>query len=182
MYKNFARNLSQSFLVLIIFHCSFTPMALSRRKTRPYLLQALYSRSLIGPEFSEKSFLVNFFDTGTPDILDMAYFDAMFAGVIEKEGELLAIIHRYAPKFDLTTMPISNLLPIMIAAYEMLYLTIDTIPEKVSINEAIELTKTFSDDSARTMVNGVLNALKNEKTTILEVIKKETVTPHFFIS
>lgn len=79
-------------------------------------------------------------------------------------------------------MPISNLLPIMIAAYEMLYLTIDTIPEKVSINEAIELAKTFSDDNARTMVNGVLNALKNEKTTILEVIKKDAMPPHFFIS
>lgn len=79
-------------------------------------------------------------------------------------------------------MPISNLLPIMIAAYEMLYLTMDTIPEKVSINEAIELAKTFSDDNARTMVNGVLNALKNEKTTILEVIKKDTMPPHFFIS
>lgn len=105
----------------------------------------------------------------------------MFSGIIEKEGELLTIIHKYAPKFDITTMPVGNLIPIMIASYEMLYLTLDTIPEKVSINEAIELAKTFSDDTARTMVNGVLNALKDEKGTILETIKTNILAPRFFI-
>ena len=105
----------------------------------------------------------------------------MFSGVIEKEGELLAIIHKYAPKFDITSMPVGNLLPIMIASYEMLYLTIDSIPEKVSINEAIELSKTFSDDTARMMVNGVLNALKDEKGTILETIKINPLKPRFFV-
>jgi|GEM_PF-6545055 len=60
-------------------------MALSRRKTRPYLLQALYSRSLIGPSFEETSFLANFFDTEVSNILDMVYFDAMFTGIIARE-------------------------------------------------------------------------------------------------
>lgn len=111
----------------------------------------------------------------------MPYFQAMFAGVVEREGELLTIVHKYAPKFDIATMPVGNLLPIMIASYEMLYLTTDTIPEKVSINEAIELAKTFSDDMARTMVNGVLNALKDEKGTILETIKEDMLAPRLFV-
>lgn len=78
-------------------------------------------------------------------------------------------------------MPVGNLLPIMIAAYEMLYLTMDKIPERVSINEAIELAKTFSDDATRTLVNGVLNALKNEKETVLEIIKTDILAPRFFV-
>lgn len=69
----------------------------------------------------------------------------------------------------------------MIASYEMLYLTLDTIPEKVSINEGIELAKMFSDDTARTMVNGVLNALKDDKITIIESIKTNTLAPRFFV-
>jgi N utilization substance protein B len=105
----------------------------------------------------------------------------MFIGVIDKEAELLTIIHKYAPKFDITTMPVWNLLPIMIASYEMLYLTMDAIPEKVSINEGIELAKLFSDDTARTMVNGVLNTLKDERATILESIKTELLSPRFFV-
>lgn len=153
----------------------------SRRKTRSYLLQALYARSMGGVNFEEQAFFHAFFDELVSTSLDIPYFQAMFSGVIEKEGELLTIIHRYAPKFDITSMPVGNLLPIMIASYEMLYLTIDSIPEKVSINEAIELSKTFSDDTARTMVNGVLNALKNEKTTIIEVIKKDTMKARFFV-
>ncbi len=111
----------------------------------------------------------------------MPYFQAMFSGIITKESELLTLIHKYAPKFDIATMPIGNLLPIMIAAYEMLYLDLDVIPEKVSINEAIELAKIFSDDTAKTMVNGVLNALKEEKTTIVEVLKVHMLAPRFFI-
>jgi len=134
-----------------------------------------------GANFDEQTFLHAFFDEAARESMDIPYFQAMFAGVIEKEGELLTIIHKYAPKFDITTMPVGNLLPIMIASYEMLYLTIDTIPEKVSINEAIELSKTFSDDTARTMVNGVLNALKDEKETILETIKTNTLAPRFFV-
>lgn len=153
----------------------------SRRKTRSYLLQALYARSMGGVHFEETTFLQAFFDESAITCLDMPYFQAMFFGVIEKEGELLTIIHKYAPKFDITTMPVGNLLPIMIASYEMLYLTMDMIPEKVSINEGIELAKIFSDDTARTMVNGVLNTLKDEKTTIIEAIKINTLEARFFV-
>jgi N utilization substance protein B len=83
--------------------------------------------------------------------------------VQEQEGVLLQIVAHYAPKFEADIMPIINLLPILIGAYEMLYLKADTIPEKVSINEAVELAKKFSDDGAREMVNGVLNKLKDDK-------------------
>lgn len=153
----------------------------SRRKTRSYLLQALYARSMGGASFQESAFRQNFFDETERERLDIPYFQTMFLGVIEKERELLAIVHKYAPKFDIATMPVGNLLPIMIASYEMLYLTMDVIPEKVSINEAIELTKTFSDDMARTMVNGVLNALKDGKATILENIKDNAIAPRLFV-
>lgn len=64
-------------------------------------------------------------------------------------------------------MPTVNILPIFIAAYEMLYIKEDPIPEKVSIDEAIELAKKFSDDGAKMLVNGVLNSVKNEKEVII---------------
>ena len=38
---------------------------------------------------------------------------------------------------------------------------IEDVPSAVALNEAIELTKTFSDDQSRKFVNGVLsNVLK----------------------
>ena len=42
-----------------------------------------------------------------------------------------------------------------LAAYELMFM--EDIPVKVSINEAIELTKKYDDDKAYVFVNGVLN-------------------------
>lgn len=44
-----------------------------------------------------------------------------------------------------------------LSAYELMF--IDDIPTKVSINEAIELSKKYDDDNAYVFVNGVLNKL-----------------------
>lgn len=59
---------------------------------------------------------------------------------------MLYIVKKFAPKFDISSMPLINLIPVFIASYEMLYLECDKIPYKVSIDEALELTKTYSDD------------------------------------
>lgn len=42
-----------------------------------------------------------------------------------------------------------------LATYELMFM--DDIPAKVSINEAIELSKKYDDDKAYVFVNGVLN-------------------------
>ena len=44
--------------------------------------------------------------------------------------------------------------------YEIKYM--DT-PDLVSINEAVELAKKYSDDSVRKMINAVLDKLVNEE-------------------
>ena len=44
-----------------------------------------------------------------------------------------------------------------LATYELMF--IEDIPAKVSINEAIELSKKFDDDKAYVFVNGVLNKI-----------------------
>ena len=38
------------------------------------------------------------------------------------------------------------------------------VPNKVALNEALELTKTFSDDQSRKFVNGVLSAINTDLT------------------
>ena len=47
-----------------------------------------------------------------------------------------------------------------LAAYEIMFL--DDIPARVSINEAIELSKKYDDERTYAFVNGVLAALANE--------------------
>lgn len=49
---------------------------------------------------------------------------------------------------------------ITLATYEMMFM--EDIPTKVSINEAIELSKKYDDDKSYIFVNGVLNAVASE--------------------
>jgi len=52
--------------------------------------------------------------------------------------------------------PVSRAL-LKLATYELLFM--DDIPTKVSINEAIELSKKYDDEKAYGFVNGVLNSV-----------------------
>lgn len=138
----------------------------SRHETRECLLQALYGRSVLRERFEIGSFLETYFDERFAHLATDAYFKEAFEGVVSHEAELCSVVRKYAPKFEIEMMPVVNLLPVFIAAYEMLYLECDKVPERVSIDEAIELTKRFSDENAKTLVNGVLNSVKNDRESL----------------
>lgn len=126
----------------------------SRPKTRRFLFQYLYAVSY--GETSRDKFLASFYKDDFVEKIDWDYFLEMCRWIIEKESQLVYVISKYAPRFNINRMQIESLLPIFIGAYEMLYLK-EELPYRISINEAIELSKTYCDDSNRKLVNGVLN-------------------------
>ncbi|MCK9272050.1 hypothetical protein M0P65_00700 [Candidatus Gracilibacteria bacterium] len=152
---------------------------ISRHKTRDCLFQALYSKIYLQDSFLKESFLDNFFE-GNLGFLDQVYFEEMFSGIIEKEGKLVYVIEKFAPKFDISSMSVINIIPVLIASYEMLYLKCDKVPENVSINEALELVKFYSDPQGRIFINGVLNSLKQNKTEVKKELTKITNKNLFF--
>jgi len=129
-------------------------MKVSRKKTRRLLVQKLYTR--IYTHFDEEAFNSAFFDDRFDFEPDRAYMKEMFELIISKQQAILDIIAEYAPKFDLDTMQKTNILSLAIAITEMLWLK-EEIPAKVSINEAIDLSKYFWDDTSKNIVNGILN-------------------------
>jgi N utilization substance protein B len=130
-------------------------MKASRKKTRRHLVQKLYSR--IYGELDTVLFNEAFFDWRFDFDPDIAYMDEMFFLVVEKQHEILGVIKTYAPKFDLETMMKTNIIALSIAITEMLWLK-EEIPAKVSINEAIDLSKYYGDDNSKNIVNGILNS------------------------
>ena len=85
------------------------------------------------------------------------YVRAVTAGVAEHETELEAAISEAAKGWALSRISRVSLAILKLSAYEMLYCP--DIPIRVSLNEAIELVKTYDEDSARPFVNGILNTL-----------------------
>jgi len=130
-------------------------MKQSRKKTRRHLVQKLHARIYCHVE--SESFNEAFFDDRFNFELDNNYMEEMYHLIIEKQCEILDIIAKYAPKFDIETMLKTNILSLAIAISEMLWLK-EEIPAKVSINEAIELSKYYGDDMSKNIVNWILNS------------------------
>lgn len=159
-----------------------SPIKKSRKKTRQCLFQALYSCIYLQNNFDRDLFLASFFEEDFSNIVDEKYFDEIFYGIKEKEVELNYLVSKYAPKFDLTSMSLVNLIPVFISIYEQLFLKCDNIPYKVSIDEALELTKTYSDNTWRVFANWVLNSIKDNKESILEEIKNINNPKQYFFN
>lgn len=83
-------------------------------------------------------------------------------GVIKNIKEIDELIAKYAPEWPIEQITIVDRNILRIGTYELKYN--DDIPEKVAINEAIELAKSFGGPSSGKFVNGVLGAMyKNLK-------------------
>lgn len=129
-------------------------VTVSRKKTRKFLFQRLFSQCFvptINDDF-EASFLLSKFK----GVLDDAYMLEMEELVYQKQWSCIALIQKYAPKFEIEKMSPIALLPMYMCLCEMLFLK-EEIPAKVSINEAVEVAKVYGDDSIKKVVNGVLN-------------------------
>ena len=96
---------------------------------------------------------------------DKKYITEVTEGVAEKINELDEKIKPYLKGCTMDRIGKTDLAILRLSVYEIFYR--DDIPYKVSINEAVELAKSFCDDSSPSFINGVLagiiNSLSEEK-------------------
>ena len=88
------------------------------------------------------------------------YIAAVACGVEEHREELDGLIEKHSRGWKKNRISPVALSVMEVAVYEMLYR--EDIPALVSINEALELVKTYDEENARAFVNGILNAVANE--------------------
>lgn len=89
------------------------------------------------------------------------YLDVLVGGVCDKKNELDEIITKHlGSKWTLSRIAKMDLIILRMAIFEMVY--INNVPNTVALNEAIELTKNYSDDHSRKFVNGVLSNVMKE--------------------
>lgn len=85
---------------------------------------------------------------------DEGYINDIVHGVISKKEELDEKIQKYLKGWTMDRISKTDLAILRLAIYEITYR--EDIPYKVSVNEAIELAKTFSDATSSSFINGVL--------------------------
>lgn len=91
----------------------------------------------------------------TPD--DKGYIAQVINGVVEKVEEIDEIIEQLSEKWRKNRISAVCMAVMRIAVYEIKYM--EEIPKSVSINEAVEIAKTYDSPSASGFVNGILGKL-----------------------
>ena len=128
---------------------------MNRVKSREYLLQLAYQMEITSETALEtfNSFMEN--EDISKDDLDLAYIKSGLLGIEENKEKLDSLIESQLVKWKLNRISKVNLSILRISTYEILFA--EDVPGKVSINEAIELCKKYSDNKLVSFINGVLD-------------------------
>ena len=84
-----------------------------------------------------------------------AFLEQLVRGTIEHKEAIDAALEEKLENWTLSRLPKIERTVLRLSVYELLYMQ-DT-PQKVVLNEAVELCKVFSDDKSSKFVNGVLS-------------------------
>ncbi|HBL05905.1 MULTISPECIES: transcription antitermination factor NusB [unclassified Clostridium] len=130
---------------------------MNRRKSREIATRLIFEMSINKESYVD--IIENFRENTEEKIedIDFEYVIRVLKGVSENEAQINETITKYLVKWKLERLPKMNLAILKMATYEILF--DEDIPNKVTINEAIELAKRYGDDNAPSFINGVLNNL-----------------------
>ena len=87
------------------------------------------------------------------------FINEIVAGVISKKEEIDRLINDKLVNWSLDRLGLTDQAILRMAVYEILYT--DT-PNVVCIDEAVELSKKYSDEKVSKMINGVLDKIYHE--------------------
>ncbi len=84
------------------------------------------------------------------------YVNTLVSGVIENQQEINTLANKYLKNWTMDRLNLVDQAILSIGIYELKY---TKTPSIVAINEAIELSKKYSDIEVTKMINGVLDSI-----------------------
>jgi N utilization substance protein B len=130
-----------------------------RHKAREYALQGLYmyevSKSPVD-NIIEFEWLDDNISKDTKE-----FTTQLIEGVISKLEEIDSVIKDYSKNWKFERISVIDKSILRLAIFEMLFM--EDIPLAVTINECIDLGKTFGGENSGQFINGILDAIKKNK-------------------
>ena len=150
---------------------------MTRRELREHCFKMLFSADFYPSAEEVKEQLKQYFNAPEEDDVDpkgevtilhnveikeedSRYLEKRVAGIMDKIPEIDEQINEVAAGWRTKRMGKVELTILRLALFEMKY--DDSIPEKVAINEAVELTKKYGADEDYQFVNGLLGAVARD--------------------
>ena len=129
-----------------------------RRRSREIILKLLYQKEL--NEQNPEDMLEQFWHEREENEEVKIFVASIFCGVNESKDELDTWIMKYSKNWDLNRLSIIDKCILRLSVYELLHRK--DIPPKVSINEAIDISKKYSNEDAGKFINGILDKVSKE--------------------
>ncbi len=145
-----------------------TTKDLSRRQVREKVLQALYAYVITNdePKYIKETLLI--FSSSLNN--DKEFAHTLFDVVINNEDKLSKYIKGLSENWGVDRIAMIDKILLKMGMCEMLFF--EEIPTKVTLNEIIELAKTFSTDKSPKFINGILNAFLQKETKSGIIVKQ----------
>lgn len=130
-----------------------------RRAGRVAAMQYLYAWSLNKPSNIAQD-LLTFFENLEQPRDTYSFGEELIHGAIEHMEEIDGRIRGLAHNWEFERIARIDLAILRVAIFEMMFRK--DIPPVVTINEAIDLSKQFSNADAKRFINGILDRLKDQ--------------------
>ena len=139
-----------------------TNRSITREKAMTILYQIfLYNKNKINYDVDEViNEMIEGLDIEDRKRIDIEFLTKLIKGVIENINVIDENINKYLTNWNIDRLGLTDQAIIRISVYELMYT--DT-PSLVCINEAIELSKKYSDEKVTKMINGVLDKIYHER-------------------
>ena len=126
-----------------------------RSKARVLALQIIFQLQAQSDNFLER--IDDFVKEAALDASLSRYGRELALGTWQNRSEADELINKFARDWQASTLPAVDLAILRLAICEMLHQT--SVPDKVAIDEAIKLAKTYSTERSSKFINGLLDTI-----------------------
>lgn len=128
---------------------------MKRKETREEAVKMAYSMD-VNKDFN-KNYITEYIEHFELKDMDIDYFDKTISDLINNMEEIDKYITDNSKDWKITRIAKVDLAVLRVSLSEILYN--ETIPESVSINEAVEISKKFSNEDSHKFINGILGTV-----------------------
>ena len=129
----------------------------TRRESREWVVQILFQLD-VNPSDDLVPVFDSFWSDRKPGSKSKRFTEELVRGVRENMEQIDTSIRDLAMHWDIERMGVLDRNVLRLAIYEMLFR--DDIPPVVSINEAVDIAKYFSNRESGKFVNGILDHVR----------------------
>lgn len=133
---------------------------MNRKLSREKGMELLFGMALNKETVEEtlETFTENY--EGNIKELDLTYIKQLLIGINNNKEKIDEAISGNLHNWKIDRISKVNLSILRLATYELLY--DDEVPKSVAINEALEITRKYSDEKSVSFINGVLDKIKEK--------------------